>query len=407
MWIRVEIRKIIDWALGYRTVRTAEEVASTSGGRYLNFTVSGHNTFVDDFYLTHNCIVDDFHSETQSNDGKMEPPSREDYAASWTIWQGILTRLEPKASCLIVMQRWSRHDLTGRLLEAARKNPGSFQWEVVAIPALEEAKDVDGNIQWKSTWPERWSDEEVIRLRETILGEPGGAWRWNSQYQQDPSSDQSSIFKREYWKRWPSNKPAPRCEFVMQSWDMAATKGDRSNYSACTTWGVFSTSEKEDKPVYNLILLDAERGKWEFPDLKQAVTRKYNSAVKDGHPDCVLVEYKSAGIGIVQELRNAGVPVTAIRPGGNQYVANNDKFARGQRVLEILSSGLVWAPQRSWAEEVIEECTEFPNGQYDDYYDTVVQALGRFRDGGFIRLETDEKWDEKPASSPASYYNLG
>ncbi len=352
-------------------------------------------------------ILDDIHSERESNDGKMEPPSKEDYDAAWSWYQSILSRLHPGGSILCCMQRWSKHDLSGRLVDAARRTPGAHQWEVITIPALEEYQDVEGNQAWRSTWPEYWSTESMIQLRETMTNEPGGAWRWNAMYQQNPGADSSSIFKREYWKRWPKEKKAPVCEFIIQSWDMAATKSDSANYSACTTWGVFNTSEKEDRPVYNLILLDAERGKWEFPELKQAVVRKYNSVVKDGHPDCLLVEYKSAGIGLVQELRATGVPVTAIRPGGNQFMVNNDKFARGQRVLEMLSSGLVWAPYRSWAEEVIEECAEFPNGQYDDFYDTVTQALQRFRDGGFIRLETDEVEEERPPERPVSYYNLG
>ncbi len=351
-------------------------------------------------------ILDDVHSERESTDGKMEPPSKEDYDAAWNWYQSILSRLHPNGSIIVVMQRWSKHDLTGRLVEASRRTPGSHQWEVITLPALEERQDVDGNIVYESTWPEYWSTKAMVQLRETMMAEPGGAWRWNSMYQQNPGADTVSMLKREYWKRWEKLKP-PACELVIQSWDLAATAKDRSNYSACTTWGVFRMSEREDKPVYNIILLDAERGQWDFPDLKKAVMRKYNTIVKDGHPDVLLVEYKSAGIQLVQELKATGIPVTAVTPTGNQFKASNDKVSRVNRVLEMFTSGLVWAPHKSWAEEVIEECAEFPNGQYDDYVDTVSQALSRFREGGFIRFETDENDDIEEIVEPAAYYNLG
>ncbi len=356
-------------------------------------------------------LIDDLHSEIASIDGGMEPPSKDDYDAAWNWYQSILSRLHPKGSILVVMQRWSKHDLTGRLIDAARRTPGSHQWEVITVPALEETKDFDGNITYESTWPEYWSTKSMVQLRETMMAEPGGAWRWNSMYQQNPGADSIAMFKRDYWKRWDKPKP-PACEFIIQSWDMAAGSKERSNYSACTTWGVFSLSEKEDKRLYNIILLDAERGKWDFPDLKKAVMRKYDTVVKDGHPDCLLVENKSAGMQLIQELKATGIPVTPVTPGGNQWMkmsgVSHDKVSRANRVLEMFTSGLVWAPHKGWAEEVIEECANFPdNGQYDDYVDTMTQALTRFREGGFIRFDTDEEEEEVREQAPVSFYNLG
>ncbi len=406
------LRRIIDWLLGYRTVQVVERRQSTSGGLYINFTVSGHNTFIADTFLTHNCILDDIHSEKESIDGKMDPPSKEDYDMAWNWWQSILSRLQPNASVLVVMQRWSKHDLTGRLVEASRRTPGSHQWEVITLPALEEKQDLDGNTTYESTWPEYWSTKAMVQLRETMMAEPGGAWRWNSMYQQNPGADSVAMMKREYWQRWPTDRKIPKCEFTIQSWDLATSSKDRSNYSACTTWGVFRRSEKEDKAVYGIILLDAERGKWEFPDLKKAVVRKYKGALAEGHPDCLLVENKSAGIQLIQELRETGIPVTPVTPTGNQWSRMsgnaNDKVSRVNRILEMFTSGLVWYIQCLGAEEVMEECAEFPNGQYDDFVDTTTQALARFREGGFIRFETDEDDDEpEEKRKPMAFYNVG
>jgi len=213
-----------------------------------------------------------------------------------------------------------------------------------------------------------------------------------------------------FWRKWEKDEP-PKCEFVIQSWDAAATGKDRSNYSACTTWGVFQMHDKQGRKNYNIILLDAERGKWDFPDLKKAVVRKYNTVLKEGHPDALIIENKSAGMQLIQELQATGVPVTPVNQSGNQWMrmsgVSNDKVSRVNRVLEMFSSGLVWAMQASCSEEVIEECAEFPNGQYDDYVDTVSQALTRFSDGGFIRFETDEDEEDVEEKAPVSYYNLG
>jgi hypothetical protein len=46
----------------------------------------------------------------------------------------------------------------------------------------------------------------------------------------------------------------------------------------------------------------------------------------------------------------------------------------------------------------------FPNGENDDYVDTTSQALLRFRQGGFIRLDTDEKDDPIYFRRKAAYY---
>ena len=46
-------------------------------------------------------------------------------------------------------------------------------------------------------------------------------------------------------------------------------------------------------------------------------------------------------------------------------------------------------------EEVVEEFASFPAGEHDDLVDSATQALLRFRQGGFIRLPSDEEEDMK------------
>jgi predicted phage terminase large subunit-like protein len=94
-----------------------------------------------------------------------------------------------------------------------------------------------------------------------------------------------------------------------------------------------------------------------------------------------------------------GVPVQEFTPGKGQ-----DKIARVNAVSALFEGGVVYAPDRRWAKEVIEECNDFPAGTNDDLVDSTVMALMRFRQGGFISLQDDD-WDEPERSNaPVEYY---
>ena len=81
-----------------------------------------------------------------------------------------------------------------------------------------------------------------------------------------------------------------------------------------------------------------------------------------------------------------GLPVSEYTP----HRGSGDKLARLNSVSDIVASGLVWVPPTRWAEEVVEEIAGFPFMSHDDLVDSTVMALMRFRQGGFIRLPTDE-----------------
>jgi predicted phage terminase large subunit-like protein len=121
-----------------------------------------------------------------------------------------------------------------------------------------------------------------------------------------------------------------------------------------------------------------------FPELKVVALKQY----KEWEPDAFIVEKKAAGAPLIQELRALGIPVQEFSPS-----RGNDKMVRVNAVADLFSSGKVWAPDTRWAREVIEELAAFPVGEHDDYVDTTTQALLRFRQGGFIALDTDEKDD--------------
>jgi predicted phage terminase large subunit-like protein len=269
----------------------------------------------------------------------------------------------PGGAIIIVMTRWSKLDLTGQIIAQMGREEGVDPWEVVEFPAI---------IEDKPLWGAFWSIEELLSKKAGM--DPR---YWQAQYMQNPVSEEGALLKREWWQIWDKDDP-PHCEFTIMSLDAAQETNNRADYNALTTWGVFFNEETNN---YNIILLNAIKKRMEFPDLKKLVLEEY----KEWEPDAFVVEKKSNGAALYQELRRMGVPVGEFTPGKGQ-----DKIARVNAVSDLLSSGIVWAPDRRWAKEVIEECNDFPSGTNDDLVDSTTQALMRFRQGGFIRLPNDE-----------------
>jgi len=309
-------------------------------------------------------IIDDPHSEQEAK--QMRP---EVFLPAWEWFQsGPIQRLMPGGAIIVVMTRWSKLDLTAQIVNHMVKNEDADQWEVVQFPAILPSG--------KALWPEFWPVEELEAKK--VGMDPR---YWQAQYMQDPTAEEGALIKREWWQIWDKEGP-PECEFVIMSLDAAQEANNRADYNALTTWGVF---QNEETNVYNIILLNSVKKRMEFPELKAMVLEEY----KEWEPDAFIVEKKSNGSALYQELRRMGVPVSEFTPGKGQ-----DKIARVNAVSDLFSSGIVWAPDRRWAKDVIEECNDFPSGANDDLVDSTTQALLRFRNGGFLRLPTDEPDDE-------------
>ena len=215
--------------------------------------------------------------------------------------------------------------------------------------------------------------------------------KWNAQYQQNPTSEEASILKREWWNRW-EHSEIPQLEYVIQSYDTAFSKRETADYSAITTWGVFYP---EEGTVAHLILLASSKGRWEFPELKTIALEEYSF----WEPETVIIEAKASGMPLTHELRNMGIPVVNFTPS-----RGNDKLSRVHSVSPLFESGMIWAPDETWADEVIEECAAFPNGEHDDLVDSTTQALMRYRQGNFVQLPSDD-WEDKDMSlTPRVYY---
>jgi predicted phage terminase large subunit-like protein len=208
---------------------------------------------------------------------------------------------------------------------------------------------------------------------------------------QDPTAEEGSLIKREWWRDWTEDY-IPPLEHVIQSYDTAFMKKETADYSAITTWGVFHLNEDSGP---QLILLDARKERLEFPELRRMAHEQYMY----WQPETVLVEAKASGLPLTYELRSMGIPVVNFSPS-----KGNDKHARVNAVAPLFESGMIWAPKsKQFAQEVIEECAAFPYGDHDDLVDSMTQAVMRFRQGGLISHPEDYKEDELPRTE-RSYY---
>jgi predicted phage terminase large subunit-like protein len=343
---------------------------TNKGGTYFAVGVGGAMTGRGADIL----IVDDPHTE-----GDAASELALDNAWEW-YQGGPRTRLQPGGAIVVVMTRWGTKDLTARLLKA-QKSHRADRWEVIEFPAILPSG--------RPLWPEYWKLDELLAVKASL-----SAQKWNALYQQQPTNDEGAILKREWWRVWPHDDP-PVVNYIIQSMDTAYSKKETADFSVITTWGVFWPDEDSGA---NIVLLDVKRGRWDFPELKRVAKEQYEY----WQPDNVLIEAKATGVSLQQELRRMSIPVTMYSPGGRK--AGTDKISRANAVAPMFEAGMVWAPDTDWAEELVEECAAFPNGDNDDQVDSTVQAMMRFRQGNFVALKTDVWEEEESRPLVPEYY---
>jgi predicted phage terminase large subunit-like protein len=315
-------------------------------------------------------IIDDPHSEQDALSATALESAYEWYTS------GPRQRLQPGGKIVLVMTRWSQKDLTGLLL-ANQKEAKSDHWQVIEFPAIMD--------HGSPVWPEYWKLEELEKVKATLP-----VAKWNAQWMQKPTSEEGALIKREWWRVW-KHDFIPTLHHVIQSYDTAFMKKETSDYSAITTWGVFYPDQDSGA---NLILLDAIKGRYEFPELRRLALEQY----KYWNPETVIIEAKASGLPLTYELRQMDIPVVNFTPS-----KGNDKHVRVNSVAPLFESGMIWAPDQRFAEEVIEECAAFPYGDHDDLVDSTTQAIMRFRQGGLLQHPEDYV-EEKTAPRKRVYY---
>jgi predicted phage terminase large subunit-like protein len=349
-----------------RIPKAAGRWETQQGGEYFAAGVGGAITGRGADLL----IIDDPHSEQDALSATALESAYEWYTS------GPRQRLQPGGKIVLVMTRWSQKDLTGLLL-ANQKEAKSDHWQVIEFPAIMD--------HGSPVWPEYWKLEELEKVKATLP-----VAKWNAQWMQKPTSEEGALIKREWWRVW-KHDFIPTLHHVIQSYDTAFMKKETSDYSAITTWGVFYPDQDSGA---NLILLDAIKGRYEFPELRRLALEQY----KYWNPETVIIEAKASGLPLTYELRQMDIPVVNFTPS-----KGNDKHVRVNSVAPLFESGMIWAPDQRFAEEVIEECAAFPYGDHDDLVDSTTQAIMRFRQGGLLQHPEDYV-EEKTAPRKRVYY---
>lgn len=283
--------------------------------------------------------------------------SRRKAANDW-YFNTLLSRLNNKQNgvIILVMQRLHQEDLVGEVLERE-------DWEVLSLPAIAQEDEVypyhslfhDQRFQRKAgeaLHPERDSLETLKQIRQTI-GEPN----FQSQYQQSPTPREGNLIKREWLHFY--EQPPTGYDYTLQSWDTASKSDELNDFSVGTTWGV------SDQRFY---LIDVCRKRLTYPQLKTTVVELYQRYA----PNKLLIEDKSSGTALNQELRTAGVY------GIESYCPppGSDKQLRFAAQAIKFEAGRILLPRAApWLEEYVREITGFPRGKYDDQVDSTSQAL--------------------------------
>ena len=382
----------------YENDRTGYRIATSVGGQ---LTGDG-----GDFI-----ILDDPHNVSEAESDAIRSTTLE-----W--WdQALPTRLNDpkKGAFVIIMQRVHEKDLTGHIMA---KEKG---WDHLVLPARFEHKplfQVRSSLGFKDPrtkegellWPDRFGEEEVVHL-ERALGTYGAA----GQLQQRPAPAEGGLINTKKFKLHPHSSPLPYLELIIQSYDTAFTDNTQNDPTACTVWGVFTPqpTPKNPAPLPSLILLDAWDEHLNYPDLRKRMKKEFTYHYGDPgrQPDILLIEEKGSGIALVADLQRDGLPIRMYNP------LRADKTSRVHQSLPTIDDQRIYlleskkAPGQpvSWATPFLRHCQFFPNGEHDDYVDTMTQTILYMRDSGWVtlrdRIQDPDPWeDDGPAPKRGNPY---
>ena len=222
--------------------------------------------------------------------------------------------------------------------------------------------------------------------------------------------EEGSIINRDWFRLWPNGKPFPKLEYIIQSYDCATSDKSYNDPSGCITLGAF-------KPLDGgmcVMVLDCWQEHLQYPDLRPKVISEFETVYGEGKErklvDLILVEDKSAGISLVQDLQRAHLPVMPYNPG------RADKVQRLSIVANIIKAGRVWIPEssvrkgfvRDWAEGMVSQICSFPEGTiHDEFVDCISQGLRYMRDAGWISIDAPPRDDiEEEDITDAEIFNL-
>lgn len=382
-WGHVQLRAGDDQKIKYSLTSSGWRMATSVGGR-----ATGEHP--------DRKIVDDAMSALQADS--------EPVRTTANIWldRTLSSRgISRGARTVLVAQRFHENDPSGHAVK-------DLGYEYLCIPMEFDGPRKPTSIGWvdprktkgELMWPELFPREKVETLK-IALGEFGAS----GQLQQEPSPGEGGILKTKYFRLWPKGRPLPQLEYVVQSYDTAYTEKTTNDPVACTVWGAFTLGK-----IHCVMLLDAWDDHLAYPALRKRVLADWSatyggSKTGEGQPtravraDRIIVENKSSGQSLIQDLNQAKVPVFPYNPG------RPDKIARAHVVSPLLESGLIFLLEsedathvgepRTWAQPFVSQLKKFPKGEHDDYVDSFGQALIYLRDTGWLVLP-EAKIAEEP-----------
>ena len=275
----------------------------------------------------------------------------------------VYSRLNDKARARIVvaMQRLHVDDLTGHLLRE-----GGEPWQLLKLAA--KAEDEEVYVYNTPRGPRVYVRKagELLhpaRESETLLAQTQaalGAYFYSAQYQQQPALPDGNLVNLKWFPRYA--EPPEKFDRKFQSWDTASSANELSSHSVCTTWVV------KDKRIY---LTDVYRKQVEYPDLKRAAIAQ----AQLHRPQVILIEEKSSGIALAQEMKREGVySVKTVKP-------DKDKVIRMRAQTALMENGQVWLPKEAaWLKAYETELMLFPQAPHDDQADSTAQALAYWQE---------------------------
>lgn len=412
-----------------------------------NLRVGPHHNYFADGILTHNC--DDLNNPIDVESDTVRATTNK------FLREVLPDRLNSLATSAIInlQQRTHREDATGTLIEFGQGYEFvcvPMEFDPLRICKVTLERDINGKPKrmWvdprsmdengrqlkglvrnsrgephvimgspmaqatgESCWPERFDEESVAKLKLEK-----GAYAWDSQYQQIPGVRGGAVIMRDWWKLWPSDD-YPTLGTVVVSVDTAIEEKETNDWNACTAWGVFAG--KQGEPLF--LLLAA----WKIRTNLANLVRLIAETCKERRADYLLVERKTRGKDVSDEIKrlyaNATWDTVLVVPDGDKISrlkaishlfsgdvvrrdptdkrAEDTEFApepdgKTRADMMVYRGGVVYAPDKEWADEVITQVADFPYSAHDDYCDTVSQALGWCRKHGVVLRKTEFEDDE-------------
>ena len=296
------------------------------------------------------------------------------------------------------MQRLHEEDVSGIILDK------QLGYDHIMLPmrfdplraaptklGAEDPREADGEL----LFPERFPLDVVDRDERAM-----GPYATAGQFQQTPEPRGGGIIKRDWWQLW-DDQAFPPFDYIIASVDTAYTEKTENDYSAMTVWGVFTADTKvratktilRDGTTYDAVMSSVRSYSEQHPRVMMMhawqerlplhqLVNKIASTCRTMKVDKMLLEGKASGLSVAQEIRrlygHENFAVQIVDP------KSQDKISRLYSVQHLFAEGMVYAPDRTWADMTISQCTQFPKAKHDDLVDTVSQALRHLRTSGLL-----------------------